>query len=78
MVTVRELARSQGFPDHFVFEAIGNNVVTVSKPIAFELQVLIRLADASADWECGSISCWSSAGAGVANCPVSQMAGSAG
>jgi len=30
MVTVRELARSQGFPDSFVFVAIGKNVITVS------------------------------------------------
>lgn len=29
MVTVRELARSQGFPDWFVFVSINNNVVTV-------------------------------------------------
>lgn len=28
-MTVRELARSQGFPDHFVFYAIGDRVVTV-------------------------------------------------
>jgi site-specific DNA-cytosine methylase len=30
IVTVRELARSQGFPDHFVFSAQDNRVVTVS------------------------------------------------
>jgi hypothetical protein len=29
MVTVRELARSQGFPDSFAFYAINDNVVTV-------------------------------------------------
>ena len=34
MVTVRELARSQGFSDNFVFESIGNNVVTVSISMA--------------------------------------------
>jgi hypothetical protein len=40
MVTVRELARSQGFPDHFVFESLRNNVVTVGSPIMIhELQI---------------------------------------
>ncbi|KDR85517.1 hypothetical protein GALMADRAFT_218616 [Galerina marginata CBS 339.88] len=33
MVTVRELARSQGFPDSFVFHAIGNNIVTMHRQI---------------------------------------------
>jgi len=33
MVTVRELARSQGFPDSFVFEAIGKNVITMHRQI---------------------------------------------
>ncbi|CAA7265858.1 unnamed protein product [Cyclocybe aegerita] len=33
IVTVRELARSQGFPDSFNFEAIGGNVVTMHRQI---------------------------------------------
>lgn len=37
MVTVRELARSQGFPDHFVFKSIKkNDVVTVGRSIPTE------------------------------------------
>ncbi|KAF9469568.1 S-adenosyl-L-methionine-dependent methyltransferase [Collybia nuda] len=33
MVTVRELARSQGFPDSFVFKSINDNVVTMHRQI---------------------------------------------
>jgi len=33
IVTVRELARSQGFPDHFVFYAINDRVVTMHRQI---------------------------------------------
>ena len=31
MVTVRELARSQGFPDSFIFHSINSDVVTVRR-----------------------------------------------
>uniref|UniRef100_A0A0W0FRZ2 Cytosine-specific methyltransferase n=1 Tax=Moniliophthora roreri TaxID=221103 RepID=A0A0W0FRZ2_MONRR len=38
MVTVRELARSQGFPDNFVFLAVNDNVVAVnSSPCHFDM-----------------------------------------
>lgn len=45
MVTVRELARSQGFPDSFVFYSINDNVVTVRRtrvpfPPFFERHVM--------------------------------------
>ncbi|PFH48401.1 hypothetical protein AMATHDRAFT_5836 [Amanita thiersii Skay4041] len=33
MVTVRELARSQGIPDHFIFKALGDSVVTMHRQI---------------------------------------------
>jgi len=34
MVTVRELARSQGFPDSFVFHSVNEDVVTVRSIVA--------------------------------------------
>jgi hypothetical protein len=40
MVTVRELARSQGFPDHFVFDTNNNDVVTVRSFIETLLQLV--------------------------------------
>ncbi|RDB29208.1 DNA (cytosine-5)-methyltransferase 3 [Hypsizygus marmoreus] len=44
MVTVRELARSQGFPDHFVFESIGNNVVTMHRQIGNAVPLPVGIA----------------------------------
>uniref|UniRef100_A0A0W0FBK8 DNA (cytosine-5-)-methyltransferase n=1 Tax=Moniliophthora roreri TaxID=221103 RepID=A0A0W0FBK8_MONRR len=44
MLTVRELARSQGFPDDFVFDALNDNVVTVSYS---QSSILVGNADLS-------------------------------
>ncbi|KAF5385343.1 hypothetical protein D9615_001032 [Tricholomella constricta] len=44
MVTVRELARSQGFPDHFVFEAIGHNIVTMHRQIGNAVPLPVGVA----------------------------------
>ncbi|TFK42046.1 S-adenosyl-L-methionine-dependent methyltransferase [Crucibulum laeve] len=44
MVTVRELARSQGFPDDFVFEAYGDNVVTMHRQIGNALPLPLAYA----------------------------------
>jgi len=44
MVTVRELARSQGFPDHFVFEALNHNVVTMHRQIGNAVPLPIGIA----------------------------------
>ncbi|KAG6907943.1 hypothetical protein DXG01_006801 [Tephrocybe rancida] len=44
MVTVRELARSQGFPDHFVFEACDNGVVTMHRQIGNAVPLPVGIA----------------------------------
>ncbi|KAG6878957.1 hypothetical protein C0992_006312 [Termitomyces sp. T32_za158] len=44
MVTVRELARSQGFPDHFVFEASDNGVVTMHRQIGNAVPIPVAVA----------------------------------
>ncbi|KAG5635917.1 hypothetical protein H0H81_009679 [Sphagnurus paluster] len=47
MVTVRELARSQGFPDHFVFESIGkdmNYVITMHRQIGNAVPLPVGVA----------------------------------
>ncbi|EEB99018.1 hypothetical protein MPER_01371 [Moniliophthora perniciosa FA553] len=44
MVTVRELARSQGFPDHFVFLAENDNIVAhreIGNAVAFPVSIAI-------------------------------------
>ncbi|KAG9313921.1 S-adenosyl-L-methionine-dependent methyltransferase [Chiua virens] len=44
IVTVRELARSQGFPDHFVFHANKNNVVTMHRLVGNAVPWLVSAA----------------------------------
>ncbi|KNZ81672.1 DNA (cytosine-5)-methyltransferase 1 [Termitomyces sp. J132] len=44
MVTVRELARSQGFPDHFVFEASDDGVVTMHRQIGNAVPIPVGVA----------------------------------
>ena len=58
MVTVRELARSQGFPDSFVFHSINDDVVTVSPNndiINLWLTAPFFHLDAQANWKCGPL-----------------------
>lgn len=66
-MTVRELARSQGFPDHFVFYAQDNRVLTVS---VFIGQFFVDLVgsdrlDAPTNWERSSMASLDSNRTGV-------------
>lgn len=74
MVTVRELARSQGFPDSFVFESINGNVVTVSKIFKVHCsQAIYLLLDAPPDWKRRPYSAWVCARSGAADFPSSTL-----
>jgi hypothetical protein len=56
MVTVRELARSQGFPDSFVFHSINDDVVTVRQPFCRPCRVFMPpILDAQANRKRGSL-----------------------
>ncbi|PPQ70742.1 hypothetical protein CVT26_014707 [Gymnopilus dilepis] len=44
MFSVRELARSQGFPDDFVFKAIDDNVVTMHRQIGNAVPIPVARA----------------------------------
>ncbi|KAF8633579.1 hypothetical protein AX15_001372 [Amanita polypyramis BW_CC] len=44
MISVRELARSQGFPDHFVFEALDKNVITMHRQIGNAVPIPVAVA----------------------------------
>jgi hypothetical protein len=57
MVTVRELARSQGFPDWFVFHSRTDDVLTVMRiksSIISHAYDFITI-DAQANWECSFV-----------------------
>lgn len=61
MVTVRELARSQGFPDHFVFYAADGDVKTVGRSSILITAKFSHLpyAASSTDRQCGAMAYWS-------------------
>lgn len=62
MVTVRELARSQGFPDHFVFYAADGDVKTVSHSSFLDTAgstfTHFLHAASSTDRQCSSMAYW--------------------
>ncbi|KAJ3915519.1 hypothetical protein F5877DRAFT_81752 [Lentinula edodes] len=57
LLTVRELARSQGFPDHFFFYAIDDNIITMVCLIFVSLNNFgsFWFLSASLHWQCGSL-----------------------
>jgi len=76
MVTVRELARSQGFPDSFVFHAISDNVVTVRSTSGCSIQGVIEFSqpDAQADRKRSSLACGRRYWPRVTRSPIEKMA----
>lgn len=56
IVSVRELARAQGFPDWFVFETHRGNVVTVKFfSIPVNIFCVYPWIDSQTNWECSPI-----------------------
>src|SRR6266478_1921549 len=57
VVTVRELARLQGFEDDYTFHSEGGNVKTVGDLHSGPISTYKMVIDASANWKCCSMAC---------------------
>ena len=73
---MRELARSQGFPDNYKFAALDEEIVTVrSSPLTptLDVEYLLVLVDASSDRERGPMADWTSSWARVRRGSVQEV-----
>ena len=57
IVTVRELARLQGFADDYAFHSEGGNVKTVRSLFSWFNFTYKIILDASTNWKCSSMAC---------------------